>query len=193
MQSSNARVASMWGWGTGGRAGTPGMHRGWSIGMVRAASACWSFPWRMGTWAPPPRAVRVVVLLLLLLLVVVSMAVPVVGTVTIVAATSMIVTSWEVAPPSAPVLKGPPVATETTVIPTIALVISGRIVPLPAVWTGSWSRAKRHERWKIKRTDRGIQEDQREKECSFDSWTLDGATESIFTQMALPVNFCNGC
>lgn len=71
--------------------------------------------------------------MVVLLLLVVSMAVPVVGTVTIVAATSMIVTSWEVATPSAPVLKGPPVATETTVIPTIALVISGRIVPLPAV------------------------------------------------------------
>ncbi len=138
------------------------MHRGWSIGMAWAASACWTFPWRVGTRAPPPRAVRVVVLLLLLLLVV-SMAVPVVGTVTIVAATSMIVTSWEVATPSAPVLKGPPVATKTTVIPTIALVISGRIVPLPAVWTGSWSRAKVHERWKIKRKDRRIQENQREK------------------------------
>lgn len=69
------------------------------------------------------------------------MAVPVgtmVGTVTIVAPTSMIVPSWEVATPSAPVvLKGPPVATETTVITTIALEISRRIVPLPAMRTGS--------------------------------------------------------
>lgn len=70
-------------------------------------------------------------------LLLVSMAVPVVGTVTIVAATSMIVTSWVEATPSAPVRKGSPVATKTTVIPTIALEISGRIVPLPAMRTGS--------------------------------------------------------
>lgn len=71
-------------------------------------------------------------------LLLISMAVPVgtmVGTVTIVAPTSIIVSSWEVATPSAPVvLKGPPVATViTTVITTIALEISRRIVPLPAM------------------------------------------------------------
>lgn len=76
---------------------------------------------------------RVVVGLLLI-----SMAVPVVWAVTI-AATSVEVSSREVATSSATVvLKGSPVTTETTVIPTVVLKISGRIVSsLSAVGTGS--------------------------------------------------------
>lgn len=65
-------------------------------------------------------------------LLLVSVAVPVVGAVTVGGATtSVVVTSWVEATPSAPVvLEGSPVAAKTTVIPTIALKISGGIIPL---------------------------------------------------------------
>lgn len=72
-------------------------------------------------------------------LLLISMAMPVVVVAeTIGAATSVVVSSWEVATSSATVvLEGPTVTTVTAVKPTVALKISGRVGPLSTVGTGS--------------------------------------------------------
>lgn len=133
--------------------------------MTGAASARRTLAGRVR--AAPPGTVRVVVRLLLI-----SMGVPVVGAVTVSAATSVVVSSWEVATSSAPVvLEGSPVTTETAVIPTIVLIISGRIVPLSAVGTGSRSGTKGTEKGKrVAQTTRQKKERETERDTVMTTW-----------------------
>lgn len=148
--------------------------------MTGAASARRTLAGRVR--AAPPGTVRVFVRLLLI-----SMGVPVVGAVTVSAATSVVVSSWEVATSSAPVvLEGSPVTTETAVIPTIVLIISGRIVPLSAVGTGSRSGTKGKGK-RVTQTTR--QKKEREKDTVMTTWGHKRTTLNIFCGICICVVF----
>ena len=120
-------------------AGAPGASRGGAVRVARATAAGRALPGRAGARAPPPGAVRVVILVVV---VPVPTPLPVVGSVAVVAATSLVAPPGVVSTRASTVVVRPAEATVIAPEATVVLVVPGGVVPAVGGGVGPGARAR---------------------------------------------------